>query len=300
MPSIHAATSTGLLSFDERGTVVARAHEGRDVSAVAPDGDALWAIVDGTEVWHAPDRLDWRRIATLEGHRATCIAVTDSVLVGSSDARLFRVAGDRLDAVDPFDAAEGRSAWHTPWGGPPDTRSISEWDEAVYVNVHVGGILRTLDDGASWTPTIAIDADVHQVATVEGMVLAACAEGLAVSTDRGSTWTMRTDGLDARYSRAVTICGEFVLVSASNGPRGDRAAVYRGDLAGGAFERCRDGLPEWFDHNIDTHCLDAPPGGSFVAFGTSDGSVFASEDAGGSWTERATGLQPVQCVLVMP
>jgi hypothetical protein len=300
MPTILAATSEGLLSFDERGSPGATAHAGRDVTAVAPDRDALWAIVDSTEIWHAPGRHDWTRVGALEGHRATCIAVTDDVLVGSSEARLFRVAVDRLEPVGAFDGAEGRSTWHTPWGGPPDTRSISEWDEAVYVNVHVGGIVRTLNGGESWTPTIDIEADVHQVATAEGLVLAACAGGLAVSEDRGGTWTMRTEGLDARYSRAVVVCGESVLVSASSGPRGGRAAVYRGDLAGGPFERCRTGLPEWFDDNIDTHCLDAPRGGSFAAFGTSDGRLFASEDSGHSWAERAAGLPPVQCLLVMP
>ena len=134
--------------------------------------------------------------------------------------------------------------------------------------MHVGGILHTEDRGNSWNPTIDIDADVHQVATTEELVLAACAGGLAISADRGATWTMRSEGLDAPYSRAVAVCGDAVLVSASNGPRGGRAAVYRGALGGGSFERCTAGLPEWFDDNIDTYCLDALNDGSFAAFGT--------------------------------
>ena len=125
------------------------------------------------------------------------------------------------------------------------------------MNVHVGGILHTDDYGRTWNPTIDIDADVHQVATAEGVVLAACAGGLATSVDRGSTWTMRNEGLEATYSRAVVVCGDTVLVSASNGPRGGQAAVYRGDLASGPFERCTAGLPGWFDDNIDTYRLDA-------------------------------------------
>ena len=121
--------------------------------------------------------------------------------------------------------------------------------------MHVGGILRSDDGGATWTPTIDIDSDVHHVTTAEGMVLAACAGGLASSSDRGVTWTVRTDGLEAPYSRAVAVCGDVVLVSASKGPRGGRAGVYRGDLVGGAFERCTSGLPDLFDDNIDTYCL---------------------------------------------
>src|SRR5262249_2421624 len=224
----------------------------------------------------------WMSAGSTQSLRATCIAPTDAgVLVGSSEARLFRVApsGYGLEAVHAFDGADGRTDWYTPWGGPPDTRSIAEWDEAVYVNVHVGGILRTTDAGEGWTPTIDIDEDVHQVTTAEGLVLAACAGGLAVSSDRGETWVVRTDGLDARYSRGVVVCGDMALVSASRGPRGGQAAVYRGALAGDGFERCRGGLPEWFDDNIDTHCLDGPPDGSLVAFGTRDGRGFASDGA---------------------
>jgi hypothetical protein len=166
--------------------------------------------------------------------------------------------------------------------------------------VHVGGIQRTDDRGEHWTPTIDIDADVHQVATAEGLVLAACAGGLAVSDDRGGTWIIRADGLEAPYSRAVSVCGDAVLVSASRGPRGGRSAVYRGTFANGGFERCRDGLPDWFDDNIDSSCLDALPDASFAAFGTSDGQLFGSRDAGSSWIELASGLPAVRRVLVLP
>jgi hypothetical protein len=303
MPSVLVGNRDGLLRFDERGTTGDVAHQGRTVTAIAPDRDALWTIVDESEVWHAPDRGTWTHVAQTESLRARCIAATDAgVFVGSSEARLFRTAdeGGGLEAVDAFDAAEGRSSWHTPWGGPPDTRSIAEWDEAVYVNVHVGGILRTTDGGGGWTRTIDIDEDVHQVTTAEGLVLAACAGGLAESTDRGGTWSFRTEGLETRYSRSVVVCGGTVLVSASRGPRGGQSAVYRGTLEGGEFERCRSGLPEWFDDNIDTHCLDAPPDGSLAAFGTSDGRVFASDDTGVTWREIASGLSPVVCVLVLP
>jgi hypothetical protein len=116
------------------------------------------------------------------GHGATRLAMTDAIHVGSSEARLFRLTGNTLAPVDAFDA-EGRDSWYTPWGGPPDTRSISEWGEDVYVNVHVGGVLHTGDNGATWTPTIDVDADVHQVATAEGLVLAAGARGLSMSVD---------------------------------------------------------------------------------------------------------------------
>jgi hypothetical protein len=299
MPTTLVATRNGLHSLDDGGSSGKVDHAGRSVTAVARDDSELWAIVDGSEVWHAAGS-EWKHVADLSGLRGTCIAMTDAIHVGSSESRLFRLSGGRLEAVEAFDRAEGRSTWYTPWGGPPDTRSISEWGTDVYVNVHVGGILRTDDAGGTWTPTIDVDSDVHQVATAKGLVLAACAGGLGASTDRGSTWAFRTDGLEAPYSRAVTVCGDAVLISASNGPRGGRSAIYRGGRADGAFERCRAGLPEWFDDNVDSYCLDALPDGSFAAFGTSDGHVYASTNAGAAWDELASGLPAVQHVLVVP
>jgi len=300
MPTILVATRDGMHTFDDEGQPRGVAQAGRSVTALGRARGEFWAIVDNSELWHATG-ADWSHVTDPDGHRATCVAgIGADVFVGSSEARLFWLRDETLEPVVAFDHAEGRDTWYTPWGGPPDTRSIANWDDDVYTNVHVGGILRTDDGGETWTPTIDVDADVHHVTTAEGMVLAACAGGLASSTDRGATWTYRTDGLEARYSRAVAVCGDAVLVSASNGPRGGRAAVYRGNLSGGTFERCRAGLPEWFEDNIDTYCLDALPDGSFAAFGTSDGRVHGSTDQGATWDERASGLRPIQRVLVLP
>jgi hypothetical protein len=296
---ILVATRGGLHALDERGQEGTVQLEGRAVTAVVRDGSELWAIVERAEIWYAPEGI-WRHVATLEGHAATCIAMTDAIHVGTSEARLFRLSGDTLEPVDAFDAAEGRSTWYTPWGGPPDTRSFSEMGPDVYVSVHVGGIQHTNDGGATWNPTIDIDADVHQVATTDDAVLAACARGLATSAHGGSTWSFRSDGLEAPYSRAVVVCGDRLLVSASDGPRGGHAAVYRTDLGGGAFERCRTGLPAWFEDNIDTYCLDALNDGSYAAFGTHDGRVYASDDCGVTWLELATGLRSVASLLIVP
>jgi hypothetical protein len=300
MLRILVATRDGVHTLDQRGHDAAVEHAGRSVTAVVRDGPQLWAILDREQVWHAPDEGEWHRVAILEGVAATCIAMTDAIHVGSSKARLFRLTDGALEPVEAFDAAEGRDSWYTPWGGPPDTRSMSEWGADVYVNVHVGGVLHTEDSGRTWNPTIDIDADVHQVATAGGLVLAAGARGLSTSTDKGVTWSLRTDGLDARYSRAVVVCGDQVLLSASEGPRGGRAGVYRADLAGGAFERCRTGLPEWFDDNIDTYCLDALNDGSYAAIGTADGRVYGSDDGGLRWLELITGLPSVQHLLLVP
>jgi hypothetical protein len=292
---ILVGTADGLHELDADGATGEIKHVGRQVTYVAPEGWELWAILDGREVWHTAGIDWWVHIGDLDGVRGNCMADTRAgVIVGTSEARLFRVAGEGLEMVAGFEAAPGRDGWYTPWGGPPDSRSISEDGDTVYVNVHVGGILRSRDEGGTWEPTIDVDADVHKVWATRDRVFAPCAQGLGVSEDQGDTWSMRTDGLHASYCRGVAVCGDTVLVSASEGPGGSRSAVYRGDASGGALERCTD----WFEKNIDSGCLDSTS--EVAAFGTEDGRVFASTDQGSKWNEIASGLAAVTRVLVIP
>jgi hypothetical protein len=301
MPRILVGTPDGLHDFDLVSGQQVVSHAGRAVIDVAPQGLVRWAILEGSEIWRTAGDGTWAHIATLEGLSGNCIAGTRAgILVGTAEARLFRVAGEAVEAVSAFDQVGERSEWFTPWGGPPDTRSISEDGDAVYVNVHVGGILRSDDQGATWQPTIDIHTDVHCVLARPENLLAACAEGLAASHDRGRSWTMRSDGLHAGYCRGVAVCGDTVLLTASTGPGGRRSAIYRGGLKGGSFERCTAGLPEWFDDNIDSLCLDALPEGSVAAFGTADGEVFTSIDGGKTWETMASGLPRVNSVLTLP
>lgn len=274
-------------------------HAGRRVTALGREGLEMWAILDGREVWHTAAADWWFNVATLGNLRGNCISDTAAgVLVGTSNAHLLRVSGPGVERVGGLDEASGRDGWYTPWGGPPDTRSIAENDGVVYANVHVGGIVRSRDRGETWEPTIDVDADVHRVWVDYRGVFAACARGLAISRDVGETWDVEADGLHAPYCRGVTLCGDTVLLSASTGPHGGRAALYRRGSGGGTFERCRRGLPEWFDDNIDSSWLDAMP--ELAAFATSDGRVFASTDEGASWDEVASGLPSIGCVQVMP
>jgi photosystem II stability/assembly factor-like uncharacterized protein len=275
---------------------------GRGVRALAIDGEGGWAIVEGRELWRSGEGERWSLAATVPRWKATCLAATPlGLLVGTARAHLLRLERERLEVDSSFDAAEGREAWHTPWGAPADVRSISSGaDGAVYVNVHVGGVLRSTDGGAGWRPTLDIEHDVHQVlAVVErpGLVLVAAADGFGLSRDGGDTWRWDNGGLHAHYCRAVALAGDTVLLSASTGHRGRRATLYRRLLDGsGRFERCQAGLPEWFADNLDTGCLAAR--GRTVVIGTEDGCVFLSLDAGERWDAIAKGLAPVRAVAL--
>lgn len=285
---------------------------GRRVDALAPASwRTLWAALDGGEIWRRRDE-GWERVGALADAGAgdlevRCLADTRAneeggVLVGTSRARLFRIgAGGGVVPVEGFDAAPDRAAWHTPWGGPPDTRTISEDADRVYVNVHVGGVLRSADEGRTFVPTIDIDTDVHRVVTgKDGRVVAAAAEGIWLSDDQGDSWHHSDAGLEETYCRSVAVCGETLLASASAGPRGERAGLYRSLDGGRSFSRCRNGLPEHVDGNIDSLRLDALPSGELAAFATASGDCYLSLDQGESWAHVASGLTGVSCVLVWP
>lgn len=299
--ALCAGTEAGLVELGSDGTWITVAFAGRRVDALAGDGTRRWAIVDAAELWLADGEGTWRLEAEAPGPPLTCLALTSTgPVVGSAEAHLYRLSDGRLDGLDTFEQAEGRAHWYTPWGGPPDTRSLSvDPDGTLFANVHVGGVLRSHDGGVTWRPTIDIHADVHQVlaGAAPDLILAASAEGLAVSDDAGISWRIDDEGLHDTYCRAVAATPTTVVVSASSGPRGHRSALYRGALLrAGAFQRCRAGLPEWFDGNVDTGCLVAD--GSVVAAAVPDGEVFISPDDGRTWSRAAIGLPPVRCLAL--
>lgn len=292
-------TREGLWSLENDQVFPVEPLTGKSLTALALDGPRVWALAGGRAIWEGVDSA-WRERAAIEEPEATCLAPTaGGLLIGTEEAHLLRLDGDRLTRVESFDSTDGRDAWYTPWGDPADVRSISvARDGALHVNVHVGGVVRSRDGGRTWTPTVDIEVDVHQILAHPRraeIVLAAAADGFGVSRDGGDSWRFITAGMHAHYLRAVAVSDDMVLVSASTGPGGRRAAIYRARLDGeAAFERCSEGLPTWFGDNVDTGCLAAS--GARVVCGTEDGRVFRSLDGGEHWEVAAKGLPPVTCV----
>jgi hypothetical protein len=287
-----AGTQAGVHVIEEDRTL----DIGGPVSALAY-GDEGWIAADDHRVHISPDGLRWDQVATIPDLEIRCVLPTaGDTYLGTSEAHLYRLRDSAAEPIEEFEDIEGRQTWHTPWGGPPDTRSLSRAnDGALYANVHVGGIPTSSDGGRTWSPTIEVDADVHQVLAHDDLVLAACAPGLALSSDGGRTWRMDADGLHAHYCRAVAVSGDTVLVSASTGPFTKQAAVYRRPLRStGAFEKCAGGLPEWFVANVDTHCLVAVD--DRVAIGTDEGEIWLSEDQGSRWERAVNGLGSISCL----
>ena len=166
------------------------------------------------------------------------VAAGDAVFAGTDDARVLRLTpSGALEPLAGFDTVAGTRRV-APGRLPLQVRTMTATCDgaAVLVNVHVGGIPRSVDGGDTWQPTLAVDDDVHQVLahpTRPEIVVAAASVGLCRSHDGGATWSSTTEGMDLTYARGVAFVGDDVVVTVSDGPWASRAAVYRASVDGG-------------------------------------------------------------------
>jgi len=300
----------GVFSVAEQG--YQRELPGCPVRALTRDGQGgTLAIVAGHTLRRRSADGTWLTLATASGQLSCCVASHGNVYVGTEDARVLRLAAsNELVPLPGFERVAGRDTWYAGQAlvdgrllGPPlGVRSLSATTAgALLANVHVGGIPRSTDAGASWQPSIAIDTDVHEVRAHPhraNSVAAAAAAGLCISTDGGASWSVQSDGLHAAYCSAVAFVGNDVLVAASEGHFAPSGRIYRRSLEDGSPPRpVLDGLPEWTDGIVDTHCIDAS--GSSVAFADKSGSIYVSRDGGLSWSHWSHALPSASSLLVL-
>src|SRR2546428_7155871 len=113
---IFVGTASGLWTLEGETSRPVEALAGRSVTALALGPASVWAVVDGSALWELRDGA-WTTRASIDGPPATCVAPTrDGVLVGTEQARLFRLTAAGLAPVRAFHAVEGRDAWRTPCG----------------------------------------------------------------------------------------------------------------------------------------------------------------------------------------
>jgi hypothetical protein len=293
MAAITVATERGLRVAGHSADPL----DGADVTALANGRAGLWALVRHREIFLIA-RGQAEHVATLDGPQAYCLVdYSGSLFIGTEESGLFKLDAGKLARVAGFDAAPGRSEWWQPPGHRPATTwSLASAAGQLYVNVHVGGILRSRNGGVSFTQTIDIDLDVHEVQLGgDGRLWAATGKsGLAESRDCGENWSFHSAGLPAKYLTCVAPMDDGVLVVASSGFRSGDDAVYRFD--GKKFLRCEYGLPSVFGEHLNARQLTGQGRRAAVAGG--DGCVYATEDGGRSWRVALEDLSAVHGVVL--
>src|SRR6266851_5235318 len=311
-PTILVATwGDGLFAVTGDGRTQEIANQ--PVRGLAPDGrGVVLAIIGGNSLRRRAPSDEWATVATSEFELSCCMAVRDTIYVGTDDARILRLS-DRdavLEPIDGFDNVAGRDAWFAGSAivngqrlGPPlGIRSVAANSSGsiLFANVHVGGIPRSMDGGRTWQPTIDINSDVHEVRAHQAdpdIVVAASAIGLCISHDAGATWTIERDGLHAPYCSAVAFSGDDILVSASTDHFATQGRIYRRPIIPeGNIVAVEGGMPAWTEGIVDTGCIAA--NGSSIAVADRAGNLYVSDNFGRAWSCRSTRLPTPSGVLI--
>jgi len=193
----------------------------------------------------------------------------------------------------------------------------------VIVGVSCGGVWESEDDGSSWTlrgqgmvaeympPERRDDPkiqDPHRLASCTGdpdVVWAQHHNGVFRSGDAGRTWTAVKTVEPSAFGFAVavhptdpkTVWTVPAVKDECRVPVDGKVVVARTRDGGETFEVLRDGLPQ--DHAYDLvfrHALDVDRSGDRLAFGSTTGSLWLSEDGGDRWTTLSRNLPPVYAV----
>lgn len=193
----------------------------------------------------------------------------------------------------------------------------------VTVAVSCGGVWKTRDRGESWElagagmrnaympPDLASDPvaqDPHKVRHCEASPERMWMQhhnGIFVSDDAGSNWRELDDVRPSCFGFAVAVhprepdTAWFVpaVKDEQRVPVDAHLVVTRTRDGGRSFETLDRGLPDERAYDlVYRHGLDISSDGERLAFGSTTGSLWISDNQGDSWTNVSRHLPPILCV----
>lgn len=207
------------------------------------------------------------------------IALSDgSLLVGTSFDGIFRSAdlGEHWTRVK----MGGAMAFAE---GPSGTVYASTYSDETFV----GGLVRSTDHGLTWTPIAWTGSRVNKLLVdVDGRVYASHTQGVAFSTDQGSSWRSSNTGSRYHAVNAMHVRPDGTVLAAGDDFGFVDAGLHRSTDQGLTWSR-------FYVVPTSSYASDIAetPGGilyhsTFTASGTVDGGLYRSTDGGTSWTRR--------------
>ena len=199
---------------------------------------------------------------------------------------------------------------------PRDARHVS-------IGVSTGGVWITRDGGKSWKITgegfradyfppeqtgLPNNQDVHclvQCAANPEVFWVQHHNGIFKSTDGAATWTEIKDVKPSVFGFPVAVHPKdpdtawFVPSTKDEKrcPTDGKVVVNRTRDGGRTFQPQTQGLPQVHAYDlVYRHALDVDETGDLLAFGSTTGSVWISEDSGDSWQSVSSNLPPVYSV----
>jgi photosystem II stability/assembly factor-like uncharacterized protein len=193
----------------------------------------------------------------------------------------------------------------------------------VAIGISCGGVWTTKDGGRSWAvggsgmraefmpPERAFEPNIQdphllvQCGAQPDVMWVQHHNGIFRSTDRAASWTEITGVDPSTFGFPVAVHPKdpdtawFVpaVKDEHRYPAGGRVVVNRTRDGGKTFETLTRGLPQ--EHAYDLvyrHALDVDETGTRLAFGSTTGSLWVSEDGGDSWQTISSHLPPIYAV----
>jgi photosystem II stability/assembly factor-like uncharacterized protein len=239
---------------------------------VSRDSGASWSLVRG--LWDHPKRKEWMGGgADLPGIHSVCLDPRDArrILVGVSCGGAWETndGGQTWDvrAKGMFAAFMPPARRDDPYIQDPHRIVRSPTNPDRLWAQHHNGVFVTDDGGKSWRSIENVDPSVF---------------GFAVAVhpkDPDTAWLVPAIKDEQRV------------------PVGGRVVVSRTRDGGRSWTALRDGLPQ--EHAYDIvfrHALDVDESGDRLAFGSTTGSLWVTEDGGDRWSCVAQHLPPVYAV----
>jgi BNR/Asp-box repeat protein len=300
------------------------------------DGGETWAPVgnkfvyedDGskTHKWYdgTPHPWEFARVWHLEPSPAD----PDLVYAGVADAGLFRTtdAGQTWQELPGLRAHQSASEWQ-PGGGGLCLHTIvidPSNHSRIFIAISAAGVFRSDDAGATWRP-------INRGLKSQGIPdpdaeVGHCVHRLAIhrsrpnvlfmqkhwdvmrSDDAGESWreisgNLPTDfgfPIDVHAHEPETIYVVPIKSDSEHYPPDGKLRVYRSRTGGNEWEELANGLPPrdcYVNVLRDAMAVDSLDSCG-IYFGTTGGQVYASADAGDTWTPIVRDLPPVLSVEV--
>ncbi|HZZ58284.1 MAG TPA: sialidase family protein [Opitutaceae bacterium] len=282
--------------------------------------------IAGTHQWYdgTPHPWEFKRVWHLE----PSLTDPEAVYAGVEDAALFvsgdgaatwrEVSGLRRHGSGPrWQPGAGGMCLHTILLDPSNPRRM-------HVAISAAGVFRTDDGGAQWQPT---NRGLHSSFLPDpGAEVGHCVHRIALHRDRpsvlfmqkhwdvmrsddaGDTWREVSGNLPSDFGFVIDVHAhepETVYVvpiksDSEHYPPEGKLRVYRSRTGGNEWEALTAGLPQrdcYVNVLRDAMAVDGlDPCG--VYFGTTGGQVYASADAGDSWSAIVRDLPAVVSVEV--
>lgn len=247
---------------------------------------------------------------------------------GTIPGALFRStdAGDSWELVHALWERPERREWFGGGADYPGIHSICihpRDDASVTVAVSCGGVWHTADGGASWEnrahgmraefmpPERQYDPNIqdpHRVVQCRAQPDALWAQhhnGVFRSSDTARSWQEIQHVEPSVFGFAIAVHPQDAraawLIPAKKDefriPVDGRVVVARTRDGGASFDVLSNGLPQKHAYDLTyRHALDVDASGDRLAFGSTTGSLWVSENSGDDWKTVSEHLPPVYAV----